>query len=407
MIAMELTAAETAAPQGPRRLLTRGIATMAGHRERFGPLPDTPARPLRGLIAESGLTGRGGAGFPTYRKLEAVAAHGRPAVVIANGAEGEPASRKDRALLIQAPHLVLDGLALAARATGADRAHLYVLAAAVPAVRAALAERADAVPVRLHVAPEAFISGEESAVVAAIAGGAALPTDKAVRITDRGLGGAPTLVQNVETLAHLALIARFGAAWFRTQGTATEPGTFLATVSGPVARPGVYEVPVGIALGDLFTAAGGETKPVRAVLIGGYHGVWVPPDVMLPLSRDALSSYGAGPGAGVVMALPAGTCGVAASARIAAYLSDQRAGQCGPCVNGLPRIAAVLGALSARTAGHAEIAELDRLAALVTGRGACRHPDGTARFVRSSLHMFAADVRAHAAGWCAAAEGSG
>jgi NADH:ubiquinone oxidoreductase subunit F (NADH-binding) len=338
---------------------------------------------LIGLLRDAGLTGRGGAGFPVWRKLAAVAQAGDRPVVIGNGAEGEPASAKDRTLLAHRPDLVLDGLRLVSAALGARSTHLYV--------KAPLRVETE---VTVHIAPAGFISGEETAVVAAIEGGRAVPGDKLVRIQNRGF-----LVQNVETLAHIALIARYGPGWFRAAGTPDEPGTFLATISGAVAAPGVVEAGYGTPLGDLLAAAGGPSMPLQAVLIGGYHGGWVPADVRLPVSRAALAPYGSGPGAGVVIALPAGVCGLAETARIAGYLAGEVAGQCGPCINGLPRMA---GTLRALVAGRAEASEVDRLTALVTGRGACRHPDGTARMVATAMRAFSEDVRAHRAGHCTA-----
>jgi NADH:ubiquinone oxidoreductase subunit F (NADH-binding) len=328
-------------------------------------------------------------------------------VVIANAAEGEPASGKDKALLAYQPNLILDGLQLAARAAGARAAHLYAPRAALGAARRVLDARRgaglDAVPVALHAAPDAFVSGEESAAVAAVSGRAAVPADKRVRITESGVDGAPTLVQNVETLAHLAMIARHGPGWFRAAGTPDEPGTFLATVSGAVAAPGVVEAGYGVRLGDLLAAAGGPSARLQAVLVGGYHGGWVPADPALPVSRAALERFGAAPGAGVVLALPERACGLLETARIAGYLADQAAGQCGPCINGLPRIAATLADLAHRRARPGLPAEVERLARLVSGRGACRHPDGTARLVLSGLRAFEADVAAHLAGRCLAA----
>jgi NADH:ubiquinone oxidoreductase subunit F (NADH-binding) len=323
-------------------------------------------------------------------------------VVIANASEGEPASSKDRSLLRYAPHLVLDGLILAARAVGADEAHIYVPTSSVDAVHIALAERRDTLAVTVHAAPDAFVVGEESAVVSAVGGGLPIPQDKAVRIVERGLHGRPTLVQNVETLAHLALIVRYGAGWFRNQGTDAEPGTFLASISGVVAAPGVYEVPYGVRLEDLLASAGGVVEPVQALLIGGYHGAWIPADPDLEISRAGLAQYGATPGAGIVYALPADACGLVTTAGLVSYLAGESAGQCGPCVNGLPRIADVFGALAGRHAYPQIADELERLGRLVSGRGACKHPDGTMRLVRSSLWMFADEVSAHIAGRCTA-----
>ncbi len=366
----------TVAPPGISRLLAEPGRT---------PLPALSRDQLIGLLRDAGLTGRGGAGFPVWRKLAALA--GRP-VVIGNGAEGEPASAKDRTLLTRRPDLVRDGLRLVASALDARRTHLYVKAGTFAF---------DGVTV--HTAPAGFISGEETAVAAAVDGCAARPADKLVRLPSRGV-----LVQNVETLAHIALIARYGPAWFREAGTTAEPGTFLATVSGAVAAPGVVEAGYGTPLGEVLAAAGGPVAPLRAVLIGGYHGGWVPADLGLPVSRAALAPYGASPGAGVVIALPAGVCGLAETARIAGYLAGEVAGQCGPCVNGLPRMADTLRAL---VAGRADKSEVERLAALVTGRGACRHPDGTARMIASAMRTFADDVQAHRTGRCLATTDGG
>lgn len=362
---------------------------------RHGPLPDLSGPDIIALAREAGLTGRGGAGFPVWRKLAAVAASGRPAVVIANAAEGEPRSAKDKTLLAAAPELIVDGLRLVARATGAQATYLYAPAAAHDSLRN--------LPVELRTAPDAFVAGEESAAVAAVTGRGAVPADKRIRITESGAGGAPTLVQNVETLAHLALIARHGPGWFRSAGTADEPGTFLATIGGAVQRPGaVVEAGYGVPLGDLIAAAGGPSFRLRAVLIGGYHGGWVPADPALPVSRAALAPYGASPGAGVVVALPTVSCGLVETSRIATYLARESAGQCGPCVNGLPRMAQTLTDLAARRSRPGLPAEVERLARLVTGRGACRHPDGTARLVLSAIRTFAADVTAHLHGHCLA-----
>ncbi len=313
---------------GRHRLLIDGTTRISAHLYRHGPLPAASGSEIRAMVADSGLIGRGGAGFPTYRKMEAVAA-GRRSVVIANAAEGEPASSKDRTLLAHAPHLVLDGLVLAARAVGAREAHIYLPAAAVDSVRRALTERTDPLPVTVHIAADAFVAGEESAVVSAVAGLLPVPQDKADRIVDRGLRGRPTLVQNVETLAHLALIVRYGSAWFRDQGTPAEPGTFLATISGAVRHPGVYELPYGISLGGLLAPAGGVSSRPQAILLGGYHGAWIPPDPSVEISRAGLQRYGATPGAGIVYVLPHESCGLLTTAAITTYLAEQSAGQCG------------------------------------------------------------------------------
>lgn len=396
----------------PTRLLASGAADLAGHRRLHGDLPwqGGPGR-LTPTLEASGLTGRGGAGFPTWRKVaSSAAASGRSAVVVANGAEGEPASTKDAVLLTTAPHLVLDGAQLAAEAVGAGRIVVYVKAgAAMAAVRRALEERRvgglDRCRMEIVEAPKGFVSGEESSAVSAIEGGAALPRTKRRLITERGVDGRPTLVQNVETLAHLALIARHGVAWFRSAGTEAEPGTFLATLGGAVVRPGVVEAGYGIGLGELLQLAGGPAEPLGAVLVGGYHGVWVPASALAStaMSRAGLAPLGGSPGAGIVWALPGRQCPLEATASIAAYLAGQSARQCGPCVFGLPSMAEQLTRLADpdQARGWADLpGRVGALAGVVTGRGACRHPDGTARLVRSALTVFADDVDAHLRGHC-------
>jgi NADH:ubiquinone oxidoreductase subunit F (NADH-binding) len=376
---------------------------LQDHLEGFGPLPYRGAsRRLIGEVEAAGLTGRGGAAFPTHRKLAAMAGGGGPApVVVGHGAEGEPASNKDKALLWFSPHLVLDGLQLAAEAVGSATAGLYIHRN--PQLRArldvAIAERAaaglDAVRVELIEAPPRFLAGEESALASRVSGGLALPRFKPPRTSQRGVVGRRTLVQNVETLAHLALIARYGAAWFRSVGTPDEPGSMLATLHYADGRMGVVETTLGTPIADLLP------RPAQAVLVGGYHGAWLPAArAELPLANAALRPLGAAVGAGVLAALPEDRCGLAETARVVRYLALESAGQCGPCFNGLPRMASALEELAGPRPGPRVQADLERWSGLVAGRGACHHPDGTVRFVRSALGVFAAEIGHHAAGYC-------
>lgn len=389
------------------RLLAARSPQLAAHTAQHGPLPTLTGPQLVALLEASGLAGRGGAGFPTWRKLADVAATAsRRTVVVANGAEGEPESSKDAVLLTDSPHLVLDGLALAGAALGATGLHLYAGARTLAPVRAALAER-PGMRVILTEAPDTFVAGEESAVIRALGGGPALPYDRTTRVTQKGLRGRPTLVQNVETLAHLALAARHGAAWFRSVGPAEDPGTRLVTLSGDVTHPGVLEVASGTNLAALLLDVGTDPTQVRAVLVGGYHGAWVPgPELgRTTLSVSSLSRFGARPGAGVVHVLGLNRCGLTAAADIATWLGSQSARQCGPCTNGLPTMAATLSRLAHGERTPALVGELRRLAEVVTGRGSCGHPDGTARFIASSLSVFADDVAAHLHGACKATPG--
>jgi NADH:ubiquinone oxidoreductase subunit F (NADH-binding) len=399
----------------PGRLLAAAAADWAEHQRRSGPKPVVPAGPagrrwLFDLVEAAGLTGRGGAAFPAWRKLAAL---GADPIVIANGAEGEPASGKDATLIRLAPHLVLDGLGLVAESVGARRAYAYVPAGPGAArLRAALAERGgETVPVEVVEAPDTFLAGEETAVAARVAGRPALPRDKAVRLVEAGVRGRPTLVHNVETLAHAAQIARYGPAWFRRLGTPAEPGTFLATVSGAVGRPGVYEAAFGTTLAELVAGAGGPSEPARAYLVGGYHGRWVDASAGDHLAlTPAMRPSGVAVGAGVVIAVGMPACGLAETARILAYLADQSAGTCGPCRMGMPALAAAFERLATAGRQPLDVAALDvaapdavtTLADLVEGRGACRNPDGAARLARSALNTFADDVALHLTGRCLA-----
>ncbi len=384
-----------------------GPATLAGHRARYGPEPEPPrSHPDRmRLIREveqAGLTGRGGAHFPTARKLAAVAAGPDPVVVV-NGTEGEPASAKDKILLARSPHLVLDGAALAAGLTGAREAYLVVHHSVREIVDEAVAERLRAGhgQVRFHVvtAADRFVAGEASAVVHWIERGVPAPLPKPPRLAEHGLDGRPTLVQNVETLAHLALIGRHGAGWFRALGTQAEPGTMLVTILGAVREPCVGEIAVGTTLEEVLGLAGGVSGPVQAVLVGGYSGQWAGPDALArPFSAAGLAPLGASVGAGLIVALPADACGLAETARVARYLADESAGQCGPCLFGLDAVAGELGRLA--DGSPASLATLHRWLGQVDGRGACAHPDGAVRMIASALRVFAAEAEQHAQGWC-------
>jgi NADH:ubiquinone oxidoreductase subunit F (NADH-binding) len=426
-------------PSGLPRLLppaTDRPEDLRDHLARHGFPPYRGER--RRLIADieaAGLTGRGGAAFPAHRKLTAVAdAGGRP-FVVANAAESEPASSKDASMLWLAPHLVLDGLQLAAEAVGAREACLYLHGGPgdhlTISLQRALAERwsarTDRVAVRLAGAPPRFLAGQETALVNVLNGGLALPTFTPPRVFERGVGGAPTLVQNVETLAQIALIARYGAGWFRGVGTREEPGSMLCTIHHADGGVQIVEAALGMPLSgllrdDLNGDADGEpgARPARpagpahagpasarsaqAVLVGGYHGTWIPAvrAAGLTLDNAGLRPAGAAVGAGVIAALPAGRCGLAETARVARYLALESAGQCGPCLNGLPRIADSLAELAGPRPSSRARGDIERWSGLITGRGACHHPDGAARFIGSALTVFAGEISRHKQGTCSA-----
>ncbi|MEI7778207.1 MAG: NADH-ubiquinone oxidoreductase-F iron-sulfur binding region domain-containing protein [Actinomycetes bacterium] len=404
----------------PRLLVTGGApgatVDLRTHLDLHGRLDLPPLvrggdAELRKVVADSGLRGRGGAGFPSAVKMDAVARSAKRAVVVANASEGEPASRKDQVLLRTAPHLVLDGIQLGAIAVGATDAFLY-LHRGSPAhaiVERALVERTDdKVPVTIVTAPNRYVAGEETALVNRINGGLAKPMYVPPRPFESGVGGRPTLIQNAETLAHLALIARFGSTWFRGLGTGDDPGSSLVTLSGAVKTKGVAEIALGTSLRELTTALGGTSGTPTAVLLGGYFGGWRTADSVwdVPLGHASLRAAGASFGAGIIAVIDDSTCGLAETARILRYFANESAQQCGPCLNGLPAIATAFETLTFgrdRKAANQSVNRLQRWIGLVSKRGACAMPDGAAQLAKSALETFAAEIDAHVRrGPCAA-----
>ena len=393
-----MAATDTHQASLPRLLAGLSSGTLADldyHYAVHGPLARN--RELAGsqivdLVEQAGLRGRGGGAFPTARKLRAVRTARGGAVVVANGCESEPLSAKDALLVREVPHLVLDGAALAARAVGADS----------DALELALDQRRNAsvddVDFESFAADDSFLSGQETALVSQLNGGPPWPTFIPPRVTDRGVQKRPTLVQNVETLANIALIARHGAGWYRAVGTDAEAGATLITLAGGVGVPGVYEVAYGTSLRDVLSAAHVHLPDVSGFLVGGYFGSWLPASLIgrLELSQRSLSDHGASLGCGVVFALPASSCPVAETVRIAAYLAAQSTGQCGPCIHGTAAIADTLHSIEQGNASRLAFADLMRWTLELPDRGACHHPNGVARFVSTALHTFMAQFDDHA-----------
>jgi NADH:ubiquinone oxidoreductase subunit F (NADH-binding) len=294
------------------------------------------------------------------------------------------------------PHLVLDGALLAARTVRAREVVVYVGEAhrrATMALQHALAERSDAERrgVRVLAAPGQYVAGEESAAVHFVNEGVALPTTTPPRPYERGVGGRTTLVQNVETLAHAALVGRFGPA---------AGGTALLTVSGAVHRRGVLEVGAEATVGEVLSRSGGTTEEAGALLLGGYFGGWVEMDqaVHMPIEAGWLRSQGTALGCGVMAVLPASRCGVVETARIMGWLAEQSARQCGPCVFGLRAIADAVQRIATGRPEDADLHRLQRWSQQLAGRGACRHPDGAAALLQSALRVFAGEFAAHQSG---------
>jgi NADH:ubiquinone oxidoreductase subunit F (NADH-binding) len=255
----------------------------------------------------------------------------------------------------------------------------------------------DPVPIEVTGIPGRYVSSEQSSIVQYLNGGPAKPTFSPPRPHESGVRGRPTLVNNVETLAHVALIARHGDRWFRSAGLPSAPGTMLVTVDGAVQWPGVYEIELGTAAGEVVAIAGGPAEDLQALLIGGFFGAWLPVEVAwpMPMTQAGLRAVGGALGAGVVVALPGSSCGIAETARVIRYLAEQGAGQCGPCLMGLPALAGAVADLAFQGGRGSAVGAIAALLPLIERRGACRHPDGATQLARSAMRAFAADARWH------------
>jgi NADH:ubiquinone oxidoreductase subunit F (NADH-binding) len=376
-------------------LSSSATVTAAEHEATHGPLKNRGTE-LMEIAALAGLRGRGGASFPTAVKLRGVALQPGPRTVLVNGAESEPMSFKDRVLLEYVPHLVLDGACVAAKAIGANRVIVAIredAPNAIAATRHAVNERGLRRRIKVVGVPTAHLAGQESALVSHLNGGPLKPSGMSPRPFERGVKRRPTLVQNPETLAHLALIDRHGPEWFREVGTKDHPGSALVTVAGAVRRTGVREIACGTGLEEVLQT----DDTLRAVLVGGYHGVWIGAEDIgsVQLDDNSLRKHGGGLAAGVIVALGASACPVQEIARTITWLADQSAHQCGPCSNGLPAIAGLLESMAAGRAPTDSEQRLRRWSKDVSGRGACHLPDGAMRFLGSGLRVFEQEFADH------------
>lgn len=391
------------------RLLVEGLTSresLADYRQRGGYSAagwDRSAQELLDLVEEGELRGRGGSQSLSARKWRAVAAGPGPHVLLINAAESEPASHKDHTLLYRRPHLVLEGALLAARAVGAEEMVCYLHtdpASVRESVETAWRELRAAggrwPRFRIVTSARSYVAGEQSAAIQRVNGKAALPTFKPPRAHERGVGGRPTLVHNVETLANVPGLARDGAAAFSAQQT------MLATLSGAVRHPGVYEVPAGVPLAQVLEQCGGGTPggvPVQAVLPGGYFAGWLSGDAVrqgVTLDDAALKAYGAALGSAAITVVSDAVCGLSQAVALLHFFARESARQCGPCEFGTQAMAQALErmALGAPRANDAE--RLRRYAeVMLPGRGACGHLDGATNVARTALRVFAQEIAVH------------
>ncbi|MBC9177641.1 complex I 51 kDa subunit family protein [Pseudoroseomonas ludipueritiae] len=363
-------------------------------------------------IEAAGLRGLGGAGFPTHRKWAAVAAQPGPGKwVVCNGNEDEPGTFKDRFLLSRTPHQVIEGALVAALAVGAATVVLYVNpreAAAVRVLREAVAQweahpllprlsEALGESLRLLVVTGSglYVGGEETAAVASVMGGFPFPTLKPPFPAERGVNGAPTLVNNVETLAHAGQILRAGPEWYRGLGLGGAPGTKLFSLSGDVLHPGLHELPMGTPLRSLVFEHGGGMlggKAFKAVFTGGPSNTLLTADDLdAPLDFDNLRARGSRLGTGAMIVVGEGTSILRKTAEYVAFFAANSCGQCPPCKIGTHQISRILERIEAGAGRPGDLQALENLTELLPGSGRCGLVDGAATVLGSSLKTFRAE----------------
>jgi NADH-quinone oxidoreductase subunit F len=344
----------------------------------------------------AGLRGRGGGWFPAGLKWRAVRVEGGQPLVVANGAEGEPGSIKDRYLMRTRPGDVVAGLALAARAVEAREAIVYLkgaFAREAAALEAALAADAPAgVAVRIHRGEDSYIVGEETALLETLEGRRAWPRAKPPLPAAVGLCGRPTLVQNVETLARVPA-ALGDPARYR------ESETTLVSVWGDVRRPGVYEVPLGEPLAEVIERhGGGAAGPIGLLFPAGPSAApLTASQVELPLDPDALRAAGSGLGTASLLVLGASRCPIGVAASLAGFFERENCGQCPPCTVGTNSLARVLRAIEEGSARARDLQDLAEVAGFMSGHGYCAHCRTAAAAVTGVLARVPDDVSAHLA----------
>jgi NADH-quinone oxidoreductase subunit F len=324
-------------------------------------------------LKASGLVGRGGAAFPTGLKLEgAASALGEPKYIICNADESEPGTFKDRVLMEEDPHRMLEGLLIAARAIGAQQGYIYVRGEyphAFKILEAAVAEARNAgylgnkgFDIEMRLGAGAYICGEETALFESIEGKRGFPRIKPPFPTTHGLFGKPTVINNVETLCNIPYIIEKGAVAYRQLGTEKSPGTKLFCVSGDVARPGLYEVPFGVTLRHLvFDLAGGmrTNHKLLGMLIGGAAGVFTDEaNLDRKLSFEDLQAAGLPLGSGVVMVFDESRDIRDVTLRLARFFAHESCGKCYPCQLGTQRQSEILARIAA---GGIKAGDRDRL----------------------------------------------
>ncbi len=351
------------------------LRTLLGdERERGGGgrFSDATAQHVLGTLKEAGLKGMGGAGFPTATKWELVRAQAEtPRYVVVNADESEPGTFKDRVILEELPHLVIEGAVLAGLVVGAERAIIYIRHEYGRERRALAAAMDDAgrrgllpFPVEIFVSPGGYILGEETALLEALEDRRGEPRNKPPFPVSHGLWGKPTVINNVETLALVPVILARGSDWWKEQGHGGSAGLKLIALSGHVVRPGVYEIPLGLPMRDLIAQAGGVTggRAIAAIAPGGASSPFLPPSAVdLPLDFKALQEAGSMLGSGAVVVAAEGTDLLALAVNVVAFFRNESCGKCVPCRTGSEKAVRILEDLQAGRGSRAAVELLPQL----------------------------------------------
>lgn len=369
-----------------------GSMTLAGHRTIHGsPLPAgrSTKRRVDEIIAalqRDGVRGRGGANFPFAIKLQSIVDQRKKPIIVVNAAEGEPASAKDLGLLSRNPHLILDGAISVARLVGGTEIIIWLHhgSPALDILRRAIDERVQEVgdiSIKVAEAPDRFVSGQVTSVVQGLSGGIALPYVLKEQPSVKGVNGRPTLISNAETYALVATTLQHGAA---------SAGHLLTTVMDASGNRTIVETIRGTAVSEVLSAAG-VLVANEPILVGGYAGSWLTADRLSSAVVDSIVATEPDIRLGVALFAVADPtwCPVALTARIVTWLASQSAGQCGPCAFGLPATAEALTRLAQGVGSSTDRDHLVRWLPMLTGRGACAHPDGVVGLVRATGDSFA------------------
>jgi NADH:ubiquinone oxidoreductase subunit F (NADH-binding) len=351
----------------------------------------TPQSVISEVVA-SGLRGRGGAGFPTGQKWSLVArAQNTPKYIVANLDEGDPGVFANRTLAEADPHAIIEGMLIAAYAIGAEKGYIYIRSEyplAIQTLQKAI-EQAKAMALlgesiletqfkfdlELRFGAGAFVAGEETAILASVEGGRAMPRPRPPYPANSGLWQKPTLIQNVETLANIPLIVQNGGAWFAKTGTPKCTGTKCFSLTGKINNPGLIEVPMGITLREVVFDIGGgvpDNKKFKAVLVGGPSGGCLPDTLLeIPIDYDSLTKVGAIMGSGGIVVLDEDSCMVDTARFFTEFCVDESCGKCTPCRSGLIRLKEIFDKITHGQGEMGDIVTLEKSSGFIRDASLC------------------------------------